>query len=107
MCTVLPAPSQLVLAQQPFHGPHIYGLGAHESEGLVWDAARDLDFLMWSYIPNMLTVIGALWVLKHGPWKLTGRGLWWCLLQFQIFRLIVNGVRLLGKNSPLRASRTL
>ena len=70
-------------------------------------AARDLDFLMWSYIPNMLTVIGALWALKHGPWKLTGRGLWWCLLQFQIFRLIVNGVRLLGKNSPLRASKTL
>ncbi len=80
---------------------------AHEPEGLVRDAARDLDFLMWSYIPNMLTVIGALWVLKNGPWKLTGRGLWWCLLQFQIFRLIVNGVRLLGKNSPLRASRTL
>ena len=68
---------------------------------------RDLEFLMWSYIPNMLLVVGALYGLKHGPWKLTGRGLWWCLLQFQVFRLIVNGFRLVGKKSPLRASNSL
>ena len=70
-------------------------------------AGRDLEFLMWSYIPNMLTVMGALYALKMGPWKLTGKGLWWCLLQFQIFRLVVNGIRLLGKRSPLRRASAL
>ena len=70
-------------------------------------AGRDLEFLMWSYIPNMLLVLSALYGLKHGPWKLTGKGLWWCLLQFQIFRLFANGIRLLGKRSPLRASSAL
>lgn len=72
-----------------------------------WWAGRDLSFLLWSYIANMIAVLGALAALHYGPWPLTGLGLWWCLLQFQLFRLLVNGVRLLTKRSPLRSTQAL
>lgn len=77
------------------------------SEGLAGIAGRDLWFLLWSYLANMVTVLGALAALKYGPWPLTGLGLWWCLLQFQLFRLVVNGVRLLTRHSPLRSTQAL
>ncbi len=74
---------------------------------LGWCAGRDLNFLLWSYVANMATVLGALAALHHGPWPLNGLGLWWCLLQFQLFRLIVNGIRLLTQRSPLRSTQAL
>jgi hypothetical protein len=64
-------------------------------------------FLVWSYIANMLLVFTALAGLKHSPWQLTGLGLWWCLLQFQLFRLVVNGMRLVAMSSPLRSTQPL
>ncbi|KAK9906444.1 hypothetical protein WJX75_001914 [Coccomyxa subellipsoidea] len=76
------------------------------TEGMLL-AGRDLHFLLWSYVANMLTVLGALAALHYGPWPLTGLGLWWCLLQFQLFRLLVNGVRLLTHRSPLRSTQSL
>lgn len=65
-------------------------------------------FLVWSYVANMLLVFAALTALQRGvPWQLNGLGLWWCLLQFQLFRLVVNGIRLVTSRSPLRSTQRL
>ena len=68
---------------------------------------RDLLFLVWSYIANMLLVFGALWGLQAGPLPFDALAIWWCLLQFQVVRLIMNGIRLLTRRSPLRATEPL
>lgn len=70
-------------------------------------AGRDLLFLVWSYVVNMLLVFAALHGLRNGPIAFTGVGVWWCLLQFQLVRLLMNGARLLTKSSPLRATQPL
>ncbi len=74
----------------------------------MWCApGRDLLFLVWSYIANMLLVFAALWGLQAGPLDFNALGIWWCLLQFQVVRLVMNGIRLLTRRSPLRATEPL
>ena len=47
-------------------------------------SGRDLMFLVWSYIANMLLVFAALYGLQAGPLEFNALGIWWCLLQFQV-----------------------
>lgn len=73
---------------------------------LFCSAGRDLSFLVLSYVINMLLTLGSLFLVKQSGLGVVGSFL--CLCQFQVVRLVVNGVQLTrGGNSPLNRREPL
>lgn len=71
----------------------------------VGRAGRDLNFLVRSYIGNLVLALTALALTQRA--QLGILGVWWVLVQFQTTRLVWNTLRLRNSSSPLRATQPL